>query len=79
MNIKPISSTPVAEISINNTKNTAQPVNTTNSVNQDAASVQFSTKATDPAKLEKLKAQVQSGTYSPNMNDVAKAIARDLL
>lgn len=79
MNIKPISSTPVGEVVINNTKNQTESTSVKTSVRDDAASIELSTKATDPAKLDKLKQQIKSGTYSPDMSDVAKAIARDLL
>lgn len=52
--------------------------------NQDAASVKLQRVGADPAAdraelVKKLKEQVQSGSYQPKSEDVATAIARDLL
>jgi anti-sigma28 factor (negative regulator of flagellin synthesis) len=82
MKIKPITSTPVEVNSISNNQNTQKisEAKIDASRNQDAASVNVSSNlANNSEKVSKIKEQIQAGTYKPISEDVAKAIARDLL
>lgn len=53
------------------------------SIKDDAAKVSFKPSNgigdSDQAKIDRIKEQLQNGTYSVDSNDIGKAIVRDLL